>query len=99
MAFLNHDNPFQAWTMSQDEAIQSRIFTTLQKQHIQNQIAQLAAERISLKIDPLNIQAFMQRDAELQGQIGILQYLLTLSVDAEKLLNPGQQPIHVNSPE
>lgn len=84
MAFLSPENQFQHWVMSEEETLQGAILTITQKQCIQNQVADLAHERISLTIDPTNIQLTVQRDAELKGQITALQYLIDLSNAAEK---------------
>jgi hypothetical protein len=46
---------------------------------IQNLICDAAEEKLNLKYDPLNPLVFAQREAELQGQIGILKLLVELS--------------------
>lgn len=90
MAHLDHNNPFQGWILSPEELLQGQVLTTLQKQVIQNERATLAAKRISLKFDPECPAVFQQADAELQGQIGILSYLLEMSIIAETTLNGGR---------
>lgn len=100
MAYLNPVNPFQSWVLSNKETLQGQVLTTLQKQVIQNEIASLANERISVKFDPEHPMLFQQRDAELQGQIGILSYLLEMSNAAETALNDGRNPQnHIHSQE
>lgn len=100
MAHLDQQNPFQAWVLSQEEIIRGQVLTTLQKQVIQNERAALANKRISLKFDPAEPLKFQQEDAELQGQIGILSYLLEMSSAAETIINQGRQSeIHLNSQE
>mgnify|MGYP007071573929 CR=1 FL=1 len=96
MAQLDPSNPFQAWKLSEQEILQGSIFSNLQKQCLQNERAKLAAERINLKFDPANPQEFIQQDAELQGKIGLLGYLIDLSDSAEKLVNPTNQSLVIN---
>lgn len=76
------NSSFTRWNLTAEEQIQGSQLGSLQVAVIQNQICDLAEERISLKFDPSNPSVFMQRDAELQGQIGILKYLLALNEDA-----------------
>lgn len=90
MAHLDHNNPFQSWVLSDRETIQGQVLTSLQKQVIQNERAALANKRIALTFDPEHPLKFQQADAELQGQIGILSYLLEMSASAETLLNQGR---------
>lgn len=70
---------FSRYSLTSDEQTQAQILTTLNLQMIQNFICDAADERLSLKFDPLNPMAFAQREAELQGQIGILKMLCELS--------------------
>lgn len=83
MAILSPNNSFQSWILTPEEFTQGSILTSLQKQCIQNQITQLAEEKLSLTFDPTNPQKFLQQEAELQGSIKSLKYLLTLSEQAE----------------
>lgn len=98
MAHLNPNSIFQSWILSPQEQDQGSVFSNLQRQVIQNHIAQYAHERTLLKYDPNNPLVFMQRDAELQGTIVTLQYLLTLSDEVSTRLNLGNQQIHLNVP-
>lgn len=91
MAHLSPYSMFASWVMTPSERDQGTMLTTLQKQCIQNQVCQLAQERNQLKYDPSNPMVFMQRDAELQGQILALQFLITSSEEVESRLNPGTQ--------
>lgn len=72
---------FTRWKLTPEEQLSGSQLSSLQVAVIQNQICDLAEERISLQFDQANPSAFMQRDAELQGQIGILKYLLALNED------------------
>lgn len=75
-------NRFSSWELDPQEKLQAAMFTDLQTKHIQNLICEAALEKNSLTFDPQNPQQFMQKEAELQGQIGILEYLLALSTEA-----------------
>ncbi len=90
MAHLDHNNPFQGWILSPEELLQGQVLTSLQKQVLQNERATLASKRISLQFDPEHPLKFQQADAELQGQIGIISYLLEMSTAAETVLNNGR---------
>lgn len=90
MAHLDPTNPFQAWVLSPEEYLHAQVLTSLQKQYLQNERAVLANKRIALRYDPEHPQKFLQADAELQGQIGILSYLLEMSHSAETMLNNGR---------
>jgi len=96
MAQIDPHNVFQSWVLSPKEILQGSIFSGLQKQYLQNERAKLAHERITLSYDAEHPTKFMQRDAELQGQIGILTYLLEMSESAEKLASPGNQQIIIS---
>jgi len=99
MAQLNPDSIFQSWILSQQETIQGSMLTSAQKRVIQNQIAQLAQEKTLLKFDPANIHSFTQREAELQGSISALQFLLATSTEFEKEFDPGMVPITIQTPQ
>lgn len=80
-------SPFCSYQLSELEFNQGSILTTLQKQCIQNQISEAAIKKLNLKVDPLNPLSNLQQEAELQGTILSLQYLLTLSESAELKLS------------
>lgn len=68
---------FTSWNLDPLEFRRGCTYNDLQVKVIQNLICQAALEKVSLTYDPLNSMAFVQREAELQGQIGILEFLLT----------------------
>jgi hypothetical protein len=74
----NTKSSFISYTLTQDELAVGSQFNPEQRAVMQNIIADLAEEKIALKYDPVNPQQFLQREAELTGQIGILKYLLDL---------------------
>jgi hypothetical protein len=75
-------NRFSSWELDETEKQQAAMFTDLQTKHIQNIICEAATEKSSLTFDPQNPLQFTQKEAELQGQIGILEYLLAMSTEA-----------------
>ena len=54
---------------------------------IQNYICDAAEERLALKFDPAKPMEFAQREAEIQGQIGILKLLCELSQISSPSIN------------
>lgn len=89
MAQINTKSSFHSWQLTPQEIINGSILSGVQKMCIQNQISVLAEERISLLFDPNNPLPFQQRDAELQGQMNALRYLISLSEDAEREVLQG----------
>ena len=72
MGTLSSNNLFQSWELSEAEVKEGTILYTLQKQVLQNRLAMAAAERVLLPFSPENV----QRDAELQGEIRTLRWIL-----------------------
>ena len=86
-------NTFSTFDLSDKEAIQSAIFTTLQLQNLQNQLANAAESRLALNFDANNPSEFLQQEAFLKGQIELLKFLIDSSAMAtEELTNP-ESPI------
>lgn len=92
MATLSTINPFQSWNLTPEEYLQGGMLTTAQKQVIQNQIASVATQKINLEFTPNDPLVFAQSEAHLRGQLDALNYLLTLSEEAENQLT-GQRPL------
>jgi hypothetical protein len=92
MATLNQSNQFQSWNLTADEYLQGGLLTLTQKQVIQNQIASVAIQKINLQYIPDTPLEFAQQEAHLRGQLDALNYLLTLSEEAERQLT-GQRPL------
>lgn len=86
MSIVNSSSSFISYTLTEDELLFGSVFSLGQKQCIQNQISNLAEQKITLRYDPANPMMFVQQDAELQGQIIALKYLITLSDSAEQQL-------------
>jgi len=98
MAQLNPESLFQSWIISPEEFVQGTLLSGVQKQVIQNQICVLASEKCLLQFDPAHPNQFIQREAELQGSIKSLQYLIQLSSEAETQFDPGAQMIVIQTP-
>ena len=82
---MSQDLPttFQTHKLSAADLVNGSILSPLQAMVIQNQIALYAQDRLNLTLDPTNVSAFIQREAELKGQISALQFLLNVSNDVE----------------
>ena len=76
-------NEFSSYTLTVAEEELGQQFNIYQEYVLRNKFSALAMEKLSLTYDPDNPQKFLQREAELQGQIGILRWLLASS-DAVK---------------
>ena len=70
---------FTRYSLTQEEESAGQQLTTANLYMIQNLICDAAEEKLALKFDPLNPLVFAQREAELQGQIGILKLLVELA--------------------
>lgn len=69
-------NSFSTYSLTAEELAVGSQLTELNLRVIQNLISESAEEKLALKYDPQNPLAFVQREAELQGQIGVLKYLV-----------------------
>ena len=76
---------FTQYSLTPEEQQSAQTLTTLNRQHLQNLICDAAEKRIAMTLDPNNPVAYAQEAAELQGQIGILKYLVELS----EIANPS----------
>lgn len=84
---------FDSYSFNEDELKAATRLMPLQKQLYQTLAADAAIEKAMLKFDPQNPLVFTQREAELQGQIGILLHLVALSEEREvaEVKRPNQQ--------
>ena len=80
----NPDSSFLSYSLTQQEIVEGSTFNSAQRAVIQNLIAESAEEKVALKYDPQNPMSFVQAEAELQGKIGILKYLLSLEASIKK---------------
>ena len=85
-------NSFTSYDLTSAEEQAGSILNHNQKLVLQNKLAFLAETKIRLKFDPSHVQEFLQQEAELQGQIGILTWLLETSAQIENQLVSEVQP-------
>lgn len=81
-------NKFTQWEFTPVERKFACAFNDLQVKLIQNEIARAAIEKVSLTYDAQNPLLFAQREAELHGQIEVLEYLLSQSQSSLETFNP-----------
>lgn len=96
-------NEFTEWELTEDEELQGSVLTIGQRQVVQNKLATIAIEINNGVFDPLNPMEYALRKAELQGQRGVLQWLLELSDAAvtelaERANQRQYQPNDVDQP-
>lgn len=84
----NLESSFISFNLTPAQVVAGSTFTSDQRAVIQNMISDIAEEKITLTFDPTNPNVFIQRDAELMGQLGILKYLLSL----ESTMQLNNQP-------
>lgn len=77
-------NEFTSYELEPEETIQSRCFNALNIAMLSTMRANFATEKLLLPVDTTNIQSYLQKEAELQGQIRILTLLIDESNEAQK---------------
>lgn len=75
-------NQFTQYELTEAEQLAGQCLNTNQKQVIQNMLAAYSVQKINLLYTPQDPMGFMQAEAELTGQIGILKALLEASDEA-----------------
>ena len=80
-------NSFTSYELTDKEALQSSVFTFLQLQNLQNQLAACAEEKLNLEFDTEHPNEFVQQEAYKRGQIELLKFLIDSSADAADQLN------------
>lgn len=78
---------FTSYDLTPAEQLSGSILSTMQVQVIQNLICGIAESKLVLTLDTSNPNSFIQREAELQGQLGILKHLLATSEESIKQSN------------
>lgn len=81
MSTIDESSSFTAYKFSDDEILQAISFTTLQRQHLQNERARMAEAKIRLPYDPANPTQFVFEHEWHRGWIECLDYLIGLSDD------------------
>ena len=69
---------FNKYLLTDEETRSGHILTESNKAVIQNLIADAAQGKINLTLDPQNLNAYIQQESFLKGQIEILNYLLDM---------------------
>lgn len=72
MGTINTDSPFIHYVLSEEEARQGQVLGDLNKQVLQNMLFQVVMEKLNIPRTP----EYVQREAELAGQMSILQSIL-----------------------
>lgn len=68
------------YDLTDQEQTVGSIFTQEQMYVLQNLLADLSEEKINLKVDSASFNSYIQQEAELQGKIGIIKYLIENSL-------------------
>ena len=80
-------NIFTSYVLTPEELKSGQSLTFEQIQVMQNLLSDAAQERVNLIYEPLNPLLFVQRDAELKGQIGILTFLIECSKQVNNIID------------
>ena len=84
-------NSFSSYQLTDKQALEGAVLTSLQKQCIQNLLAINAEEKLTLEYDLSDPNTFIQQEAYKKGAIEILQFLLDSSEAANLELNNPQR--------
>jgi len=85
-------NAFTQYALSESELSAGLILSHLQRQVIQNRIAEAALQKVRMTYNLENPTACLQQEAELQGRILTLQQILDDSDQAEaEVLEAAQE--------
>lgn len=79
-------NSFTSYEFTEKEVIEGQIFTGLQTQMLQNKLSEYAAMKMELTHDPDHLYLSLQKEAELIGQIELLQFLIAQSEATKEML-------------
>jgi len=81
---------FLTYPLTPSELVQAESLNYIQTRGIQNLIAQIAEEKLHLKLDPTNTNLFIQQEAYLSGQIEVLEHLLARSDESTRSITLGE---------
>jgi len=85
-------NSFSSYFLTEADALEGAILTTLQKQVIHNLLVARAEEKLALEINPANFDEYLQREASLAGEIAAYATIIANSELAVELKeNPTAQ--------
>ena len=89
-------NLFTQYTLTEQEELSGKIFSQLNLWVLQNMAAEIALQLIYLPVDTVNVLAYAQTEAEMKGQLLLLQQLIESSKEAEITIHmlaiAGNQP-------
>jgi len=77
-------NVFSSYALTTQEEEQGQILTAIQKMVLQNKLSTIAEEKLHLTYSAAEPLRYAQQEAELTGQLGILQWLLDTSNQVEE---------------
>jgi hypothetical protein len=81
-------NSFSSYFLSDDDALEGSILSSVQKKVIQNRLAIRAEQKINLKIDATDPLSSLQEEAALAGEILAYRTILEDSVTSDEIKNP-----------
>lgn len=76
-------NQFTEYQLTESETLSGTILTPLQRFVLQNRLAEISKQRLTLEFNPVNSAQFIQDEAFLKGQISIITWQLEASAAAE----------------
>lgn len=82
-------NTFTSYELTEKEQLEGMILSSLQKQVLQNERAQIAEEKLNLDFNPAEPDSFIQADAFKKGQLAVIAWQLASSEAAELALVRG----------
>lgn len=77
---------FSRYSHSVEEERSAMILSTLQTEGISNLMCNIAESKIRLEVSPDNYSEYVQQEAFLKGQLEILQHLLDLSEETQRII-------------
>lgn len=83
---IQQNNIFTSWELLPEETAIGYTLSPEQCAVIQNDIAEAATRRLSLKYDPSTPLQFVQEEAYLKGKIETLRYMLVRSANAANII-------------
>lgn len=78
-------NTFSSWKLTADEVLSGSVLSELQIQVLQNQISEIAEQKLGLQFDPKDTADFGIQTAYLQGQLDILNLRIAISEEATRV--------------
>lgn len=82
---------FTHWELTNQEVLAGSILTTDQKNLLQNELAQIAEQKLAIEFDSKDPTKFAQNEAFLSGQMSIIRVMLIRSDESELSLLKASQ--------